>query len=192
MHLYTEPESRGRGLAGWVARALVGGLVGGGRGKGDGEGKSRGEKGEGGEDGKGWFEGVEQKDAWVASDVGVGNRGSERVAEGLGGRMGWRVRWLGVDLGKVRGIVEGMEGEGGRGEEGTLIPQPDANIISTTQLHDSLRPYLLYRNASRSRCNNRLPSTIVAPILLNTHAKAMPLVSLAREKPIESDQPNPI
>ena len=121
MHLYTEPESRGKGLAGWVARALVGGLVNGGGGRG--EGRGRGEKveeegkGRGGE-GKGWFEGVEEKDAWVASDVGVGNRGSERVAEGLGGRMGWRVRWLGVDLGKVRGVVEGMEREGGRAKEG--------------------------------------------------------------------------
>lgn len=109
MHLYTEPDARRKGFASIVATELVRIMV---------------EEGVPGDDavdeghervdmtdrterrtqGKGWFEGVKPSDAWVASDIYVGNTGSEKVATSLGGRQGWRVRWVGIDLDKVRAI----------------------------------------------------------------------------------------
>ncbi len=41
----------------------------------------------------------------VHSDVAVGNAESVGVAVGLGGREGWEVRWVSVELGRVEGAV---------------------------------------------------------------------------------------
>ncbi|KAL6715931.1 hypothetical protein ACLMJK_006892 [Lecanora helva] len=48
------------------------------------------------------------------SDVAVDNLESAGVARGLGGREGWGVRWVSVDLRRVEGAVGGVEG--GMGE----------------------------------------------------------------------------
>ncbi len=83
--LHVEPEHRGKGLAKAVARRLFGAL-------------RRGEVG---------FEDVEGDRAWAHSDVAVENLGSAGVARALGGGEGWGVRWVHVDLGRVRGVVRG-------------------------------------------------------------------------------------
>lgn len=44
-------------------------------------------------------------EGWAHSDVAEGNVESAGVARGIGGREGWRVRWVGVDLGAVGGEV---------------------------------------------------------------------------------------
>ena len=52
---------------------------------------------------------------WAHSDVSIENRESAGVARGLGGREGWVIRWVHVDLGRVRGVVsEEFRGGGGR------------------------------------------------------------------------------
>ena len=38
---------------------------------------------------------------WVSADVAVGNEESKGVVRGVGGKEGWRVRWVSVDLGRV-------------------------------------------------------------------------------------------
>lgn len=59
----------------------------------------------------GWFEGMEE--GWVHGDVAVDNGASQGLMRKLGGSMreGWEVRWVGVDLGRVVGVVEGEYGE---------------------------------------------------------------------------------
>jgi len=79
--LHVEAAERGKGLGKAVAGRLVG-MVGDSKGEGGGEG------GGGGEDGRGW----------VSGDVAVGNEGSEGVMRGVGGKRGWTVRWVAVDL----------------------------------------------------------------------------------------------
>ncbi len=79
--LHVEAAERGKGLGKAVAGRLVG-MVGESKGEGGGEG------GGGGEDGRGW----------VSGDVAVGNEGSEGVMRGIGGKRGWTVRWVAVDL----------------------------------------------------------------------------------------------
>lgn len=59
----------------------------------DNEGARKGEYGGGGK-------------GWAHSDVAEGNVGSVGVARGVGGKEGWRVRWVGVDLGAVLGEEE--------------------------------------------------------------------------------------
>ena len=117
--LHVEPEHRNLGLAKAVTRRLLGCLADDAAGMGfrdvecvtvdgskddsdsnDGGSKDddneRARKGEYGRGGKGW----------AHSDVAEGNVGSEGVARGLGGKEGWRVRWVGVDLGAVLGEEE--------------------------------------------------------------------------------------
>lgn len=105
--LYTEPAHRGKGLAKAVGRALMRGMV---EGEGEGGMGFRTVEGEGGGGGGGGdWEGM------VHSDVAVGNKESVGVAVGLGGREGWEVRWVSVELGRVEGVVgrfERGEGEG--------------------------------------------------------------------------------
>jgi len=79
--LHVEPGERGKGLGKAVAGRLVG-MVGESKGEGGGEG------GGGGEDGRGW----------VSGDVAVGTERSEGVMRGVGGKRGWTVRWVAVDL----------------------------------------------------------------------------------------------
>lgn len=81
--LHVEPAERGKGLGKAVAGRLVE-MVGESKGEGGGEGGGGG----GGEDGRGW----------VSGDVAVGNEGSEGVMRGVGGKRGWMVRWVAVDL----------------------------------------------------------------------------------------------
>lgn len=45
----------------------------------------------------------------VHSDVAVGNAESVGVAVGLGGREGWEVRWVSVELGRAEGAVGRFE-----------------------------------------------------------------------------------
>lgn len=77
--LHVEAEERGVGLGKAVAGWLVG-MVGVGE----------------GEDGSGG--------GWVSGDVAVGNEASEGVMRAVGGKRGWMVRWVAVDLGKVVSI----------------------------------------------------------------------------------------
>ena len=101
--LHVEPPHRGRGLAKSVCRRLFAGLA-------------------FGEEGMGFRilpgvtrEAEEGLRGLVHSDVAEGNVESAGVARGLGGRVGWRVRWVGVHLGRVRDVVGAMEKEGGEG-----------------------------------------------------------------------------
>ena len=108
--LHVEREHRGKGLAKAVCRQIftkLGQKEGGGMGFRGLEGTGDGE--EGGGRGMGEWEG------WVHSDVAETNKESAGVARALGGRSGWGVRWVGVDLGVV-GEVWGrlVEGEGRR------------------------------------------------------------------------------
>ena len=105
IHLYTEPEARGQGFASRVAGALVSKLVQGPPVDGGQSDKAQSEE----EQGKGWFEGIHKEDAWVTSDIYVGNTASESVARRLGGRPGWTVRWIGVDLDQVRGVCRTLQ-----------------------------------------------------------------------------------
>ena len=118
--LHVEPEHRNLGLAKAVTARLLGCLAddaagmgfrdvdsvavdggdddndgndGGNKDNDNNEGARKGEYGRGGK-------------GWAHSDVAEGNVGSEGVARGLGGREGWRVRWVGVDLGAVLGEEE--------------------------------------------------------------------------------------
>lgn len=89
--LHVEPAHRGKGLAKAVGRRLFRNLV---------------------EDARGMgfvAVGVGEGGLMVHSDVAVGNVESAGVARGLGGREGWRVRWVSVDLGRVDGAVRGLE-----------------------------------------------------------------------------------
>lgn len=79
--LHVEAAERGKGLGKAVAGRLVG-MVGESKREGGGEGAG------GGEDGRGW----------VSGDVAVGNEGSEGVMRGVGGKRGWTVRWVAVDV----------------------------------------------------------------------------------------------
>ena len=77
--LYVVPEQRGKGLASFVARELLGRL-------GRGEYKDLGYAGENG---------------WVHSDVKKGNVESEGVMKVLGGKVGWESSYLHVDCDKI-------------------------------------------------------------------------------------------
>lgn len=46
---------------------------------------------------------------WVSADVAVSNEESKGVVRAVGGKEGWRVRWVSVDLGRV-GVVGGGVG----------------------------------------------------------------------------------
>ena len=53
-------------------------------------------------------------EGWAHSDVAEENVGSAGVARGLGGRVGWRVRWVRMELAAAVAVGEGEgEGEGG-------------------------------------------------------------------------------
>ncbi|KAL9077662.1 MAG: hypothetical protein Q9161_000034 [Pseudevernia consocians] len=85
--LHVEPEHRGRGLAKAVSRRLFQCLADdaaamGFRAVGDGE--------------------YDGGDGWAHSDVAEENVESAGVARGLGGKEGWRVRWVSVNLAAVR------------------------------------------------------------------------------------------
>lgn len=94
--LHVEPEHRGKGLAKAACRKLFRDL---------------------GVDprGMGFLE-VEgdAMEGWAHSDVALENKESAGVARGLGGREGWRVRWVSVDLERVEGAVKCLE----RGDNG--------------------------------------------------------------------------
>jgi len=107
--LHVEPAHRGKGLAKAVSRKLLKQLA-----------EDPGAVGfrplpaalGGGEEGMGKGEG------WADSDVAVDNLEGAGVARGLGGERGWEVRWVGVDLGRVREVVRGGWG----GDEGGGSP----------------------------------------------------------------------
>ncbi|KAF2835539.1 hypothetical protein M501DRAFT_941887, partial [Patellaria atrata CBS 101060] len=71
--LFVEPGFRGRGLGKWVAGRVLGGL--------------------------GAFTAEGRR--WCHADVLVGNEEGEGVVRALGGREGWVVYWVRVDLGEV-------------------------------------------------------------------------------------------
>ena len=104
--LHVEAEHRGKGLAKAVAKRLFRTL--------------RGEVG---------FGNVEGDRAWAHSDVAVENLGSAGVARALGGREGWVVRWVYVDLGRVRGVVRGggmdVRDGGGKGLYGWVLEREE-------------------------------------------------------------------
>ena len=117
--LHVEAEHRGQGLAKAVSRRLLAALAedsgavgfrdvvdGGGGGGGDGNGNGDGEEGKGKHNGD---------EGWACSDVAVDNVESAGVARGLGGREGWRVRWVSVDLGMVETVVGRVGEEAGGG-----------------------------------------------------------------------------
>ena len=92
--LHVEPAHRGRGLAKAVSRTLFSGLVDDVGGMGF---RSVGVEGKGeGSDG------VDPSRGWACSDVALENRESAGVATGLGGQEGWIVRWVTIDLSKVK------------------------------------------------------------------------------------------
>lgn len=99
--LHVEPAHRGRGLAKAVSRRLFRRLADDASAVGfrpvaiddDDDDNGDGDDGDDGVTGGGW----------AHSDVAVENAGSAGVARGLGGKEGWRVRWVGVDLGAVVG-----------------------------------------------------------------------------------------
>lgn len=113
--LHVEPPHRGKGLAKAVCRRLFGRLR-----------EEGGEMGfrplplplplptavvrDGAEDeAAAGGEVSDGEEGLVHSDVAEGNVESAGVAKGLGGQVGWRVRWVGVDLGMVRDVVRGEE-----------------------------------------------------------------------------------
>ncbi|KAL2041441.1 hypothetical protein N7G274_005823 [Stereocaulon virgatum] len=51
-------------------------------------------------------------EAWAHSDVAVDNLGSAGVVRRVGGREGWVVRWVGVGVGMVGGVIEGCKVRG--------------------------------------------------------------------------------
>lgn len=73
--LFAVPEYRGKGLAKYVARALLGGL------------------------GRGAFShlGYDGKSGWVHADVKAGNAASEGVMKELGGNVAWESSYVWVD-----------------------------------------------------------------------------------------------
>ncbi len=92
--LHVEPAHRGKGLAKAVSKRLFAELAAdpmkmGFRPVGSGDNG-------GGEDGS---------LGWAESNVAVENRESAGVARGLGGKEGWEVRWVGVNLDRVEGAV---------------------------------------------------------------------------------------
>lgn len=96
--LYVEPQHRGKGLAKKMSGKLLRRLV-----------ERPGDMG---------FRSllVGEGEGWVGSDVAVENLESAGVARGLGGIPGWEVRWVSVDLGRVREAV-GRMGKRNEGEE---------------------------------------------------------------------------
>ena len=61
-----------------------------------------GEGGEWGEEGLGDGRGGRKMMTMMHSDIAEGNLESAGVAKGLGGVVGWSVRWVGVDMREVR------------------------------------------------------------------------------------------
>lgn len=100
--LHVEPEHRGKGLAKAVCRRLFGMLAEDPMGTGF---RAVGGMGKGGEG-----VGVNPELGWASSDVALENLESAGVARGLGGREGWRVRWVSVDLSRVERMVEDVGG----------------------------------------------------------------------------------
>ena len=94
--LHVEEPHRGQGLAKAVAKRLFKALK-----------EDMGGVG---------FRAVGGDGGWAHSDVAIENKESAGVARGLGGVEGWVVRWVHVDLGRVRGLVVGggVDSEGGR------------------------------------------------------------------------------
>ena len=94
--LHVEEPHRGQGLAKAVAKRLFKALK-----------EDMGGVG---------FRAVGVDAGWAHSDVAIENKESAGVARGLGGVEGWVVRWVHVDLGRVRGLVVGggVDSEGGR------------------------------------------------------------------------------
>ena len=54
-----------------------------------------------------------EEGGWGHSDVSIGNEASEGVMRGLGGRKGWEVFWIRVDLEALGEESQGVEIEGG-------------------------------------------------------------------------------
>lgn len=100
--LHVEPEHRGRGLAKAVCGRLFEMLAEDSMGMGFRAVDAVGREGKG--------EGVESELGWASSDVALENVESAGVARGLGGREGWRVRWVSVDLSRVERMVEYVGG----------------------------------------------------------------------------------
>lgn len=94
--LHVEPPHRGRGIAKAITRKLVENLA-----------LDPLEMGFRttplADDGEG------NGDGWVSADVAVTNEESKGVVRGVGGKEGWRVRWVSVDLERV-GMVAGGVG----------------------------------------------------------------------------------
>lgn len=89
--LHVEPEHRGQGLAQAVSRRLFQTLAD--------DASALGFRAvEGPSDGVGEYG---RGEGWATSDVAEDNVGSAGVARGLGGKEGWRVRWVGVNLAAV-------------------------------------------------------------------------------------------
>ena len=93
-------------------RVVVRAAVEGKRSEGEAEGYvAGGERSGNGEGVESAWKGDEEEEGWAHSDVAESNVESAGVARGLGGKVGWRVRWVGVDLGLVRDVVC-RQGEG--------------------------------------------------------------------------------
>ena len=89
--LHVEPEHRGRGLAKAVSRRLFRSLA-------DDASAMGFRAADGAGDGVG---GYGRGEGWAHSDVAEENLGSAGVARAMGGKEGWRVRWVSVDLAAV-------------------------------------------------------------------------------------------
>lgn len=60
-------------------------------------------------DGERVEDGVGDGAGWAHADVEVDDVESAGVVRGLGGKEGWRVRWVSVDLERVEMVVEAMK-----------------------------------------------------------------------------------
>lgn len=127
--LHVEPEHRGRGVAKALCRRLIDRLRSGPEEMGvrrlppqSRGGCSLGQQ-VGGSDGMGMIKGILGDDdddgiaaamkevgaeGWAHSDVLEHNADGGGVARGIGGKAGWRVRWVGVDLERVRRVFASL------------------------------------------------------------------------------------
>ena len=75
-----------------------------------------------------------EEEGWAHSDVAAGNEESAGVARGVGGKEGWVVRWVGVDL---RAVVEGGGGDEmkvceERGRKGGKFGSGESLVVDTS------------------------------------------------------------
>lgn len=95
--LHVDPQHRGKGLAKAVTRKLFKELA-----------KDPLSVGSRPLEGHTIADGVETGAGWAHADISIDNLESAGVMRGLGGKDGWRVRWVNVDLERVGIVVGGM------------------------------------------------------------------------------------